>query len=138
MMIKVVIDTNVLLVSFSRNSDFRWIFDGFLKEEIILCVTSDILMEYEEIISHHLGKEVGDNVLNLLENAPNLELITKYFKWNLIHLDPDDNKFVDCTIASGAEYLVSNNKHFNVLKEIAFPRVEIKTANEFKSIIEQS
>lgn len=137
-MIKVVIDTNVLLVSFSRNSDFRWIFDSFLNEDIILCVTSDILMEYEEIISHHLGREVSANVLNLLENAPNLELITKYFKWNLIHLDPDDNKFVDCAIASGADYLVSNDKHFNVLKEIAFPRVEIKTASEFKSIIEQS
>jgi putative PIN family toxin of toxin-antitoxin system len=132
---KVVLDTNVLLVSFSLKSNYRWIFDSFLNEEITLCVTSEILMEYEEIISRYLGKELASNIHNLLENAPNLELITKYFKWNLVHPDPDDNKFVDCTSASGAQYLVSNVKHFNVLKEIVFPRVEVKTANEFKSII---
>jgi putative PIN family toxin of toxin-antitoxin system len=134
---KVVIDTNILLVSFSRNSDYRWIFDSFLNEEITLCVTTDVLMEYEEIISKHMGRKIATTVLNLLENAPNLKLITKYFKWNLIHIDPDDNKFVDCAIASGAKYLVSNDKHFNVLKSIPFPKVEIITANEFKSALEK-
>ena len=132
---KVVIDTNVLLVSFSQNSAYRWIFDSFLEEEITLCVTTDILMEYEEIISKHMGRQIATTVLNLLENAPNLELITKYFKWNLIHIDPDDNKFVDCAIASGAKYLVSNDKHFNVLKNIPFPKVEFITAIEFKQAL---
>lgn len=132
---KVVIDTNVLLVSFSSKSKYRWIFDIFLEEKITLCVTTDILIEYEEIISRHMGSEIATTVLNLLENAPNLELTTKYFKWNLIHIDPDDNKFVDCAIASGAKYLVSNDKHFNVLKGITFPKVKILTANEFKSVI---
>jgi uncharacterized protein len=129
---KVVIDTNVLLVSFSRNSNYYWIFDSFLKEEITICVTTDILMEYEEIISKHIGRKIATTVLNLLENAPNIELITKYFKWNLIHIDPDDNKFVDCAVASSAKYLVSNDQHFEVLKEVAFPKVETITANEFK------
>jgi putative PIN family toxin of toxin-antitoxin system len=133
---KVVIDTNVLLVSFSQNSAYRWIFDSFLEEEITLCVTTDILMEYEEIISKHMGRQIATTVLNLLENAPNLELITKYFKWNLIHVDPDDNKFVDCAVASGAKYLVSNDKHFNILKSIPFPIVEFITATEFKSAFE--
>jgi uncharacterized protein len=129
---KVVIDTNVLLVSFSRNSNYYWIFDSFLKEKITICVTTDILMEYEEIISKYMGRKIATTVLNLLENAPNVELITKYFKWNLIHIDPDDNKFVDCAVASSAKYLVSNDKHFKVLKEGAFPKVETITANEFK------
>ncbi len=78
---------------------------------------------------------IDTTVLNLLENAPNLELATKYFKWNLIHIDPDDNKFVDCAIASGAKYIVSNDKHFNVLKGVTFPIVKTLTANEFKSVI---
>jgi len=46
-------------------------------------------------------------------------------------------KVVDCAIASGAKYLVSNDKHFNVLKSIPFPKVEIITANEFKSALEK-
>ncbi|HPE58351.1 MAG TPA: putative toxin-antitoxin system toxin component, PIN family [Bacteroidales bacterium] len=132
---KVVIDTNVFLVSLSKKSDYRWIFDSFLNEEITLCATTDILVEYEEIISKHMGREVATTVLNLLENASNLNLITRYFKWNLIHIDPDDNKFVDCAIASGAKYLVSNDKHFNVLKNIPFPKVEFITADKFKSLL---
>jgi putative PIN family toxin of toxin-antitoxin system len=132
---KVVIDTNVLLVSFSTKSNFRWIFDSFLNEDFTLCVTTDILLEYEEIISNHMGKGIATTILNLLENAPNVLLITKYFKWNLIYADPDDNKFVDCAIASDAKYLVSNDKHFNVLKNITFPKINVITANELKSKI---
>ena len=45
---KVVLDTNVLLVSFSSKSNYRWVFDSFLQEQISLCVTTDILIEYEE------------------------------------------------------------------------------------------
>lgn len=135
---KIVLDTNVLLVALSRRSPYRTIFDAFLKEKITLCVTTDILTEYEEIIGKHLGKEIASNVLQLIENALNVEWVTKYFKWNLIENDPDDNKFVDCTIAANAKYLVSDDKHFNILKEIPFPRVELLTAKEFVDLLENS
>lgn len=46
--------------------------------------------------------------------------------------DPDDNKFVDCAIACNAKYLVSNDKHFRILKDIPFPKVELLTAQEFQ------
>ncbi len=131
----VVLDTNVLLVSFSKKSNYRWVFELFLKEEIVLCVTTDILIEYEEIIAKHMGREIANVILQIIENAPNVELITKYFKWNLITQDTDDNKFVDCAIASNAKYLVSNDRHFQVLKTIPFPKVEILTASEFKQAI---
>jgi rRNA-processing protein FCF1 len=57
--LKIVLDTNVLLVSISLKSKYRPIFDAFLSEEYELCVTTDILMEYEEIISSHMGKKVA-------------------------------------------------------------------------------
>lgn len=40
-------------------------------------------------------------------------------------IDPDDNKFVDCAIASNAHFLVSQDKHFKVLAEIPFPKVNV-------------
>jgi len=36
---------------------------------------------------------------------------------------PDDNKFVDCYIASGAHYLITHDSHFSILKSVAFPKV---------------
>ena len=134
---KIVLDTNVLLVAFSKKSAFRLIFDSFLQEKITLCVTTDILVEYEEIIGKHLGKKIASSVLQLIENAPNVEWVVKYYKWNLITQDPDDNKFVDCAIASNAKYLVSDDKHFRILAQVPFPKVEVLTADNFKQIIKE-
>lgn len=46
-----------------------------------------------------------------------------------------DNKFVDCAITAGATYIVSNDKHFDILKQIPFPKVDVKTLREFKEIL---
>ncbi|MEM7515264.1 MAG: putative toxin-antitoxin system toxin component, PIN family [Bacteroidota bacterium] len=127
----VVLDTNVLIVAISSRSKYRPIFDSFLKEEITLCATSDILIEYEEIIGRYLGKQLATNILQIIENAPNVRWITRYYKWNLIKDDPDDNKFVDCAIASNARFLVSNDKHFQVLSNIEFPSVNLVDAKAF-------
>lgn len=41
------------------------------------------------------------------------------------------NKFVDCAIVSNAKYIVTNDRHFNVLKEIDFPHVDVLNIDEF-------
>jgi putative PIN family toxin of toxin-antitoxin system len=125
----------VLPVSFAKKSPFRPIFDSFLKEQITLCVSTDILLEYEEIIGNHLGEKLASNVLQLIENAPNVEWITNYYRWELVKIDPDDNKFVDCEIACNANYLVSNDRHFQLLRELDFPKVNLISAEEFNDLI---
>lgn len=132
---KIVLDTNVLLVSISPKSKFHWVFQNFLNEEYTLCVTTDILQEYEEIIGQHMGEESANYVLQIIENSVNVQLITKYFRWNLISADPDDNKFVDCAVSCNAKFLVTNDKHFNILKNLEFPKVEVIGVDFFESIL---
>lgn len=132
---KVVLDTNVLLVSISPKSKYHWIFQKFINEDFTLCVTTDILQEYEEIIGQHMGQEVANYVLQIIENSVNVNFITKYFRWNLISADPDDNKFVDCAVSCNAKVLVTNDKHFNVLKNIEFPKIEVIGVEYFKSVL---
>lgn len=131
----IVLDTNVLLVAVGEKSDFRPIFDAFLDEKFDLCVTTDILAEYEEIIGEHMGEKLATSLLQLIENAPNIRWVTKYYKWNLIVNDPDDNKFVDCAIACDAKFLVSDDRHFRILKQVEFPKVTLLNAEEFKDEI---
>ena len=129
---RIVLDTNILLVSISSQSEYRWIFDSMLDEDYTLCVTTDILIEYEEILSKHMGQELASTVLQLIENAPNVVFINRYFSWNLITADPDDNKFVDCAVAGNAKYVVTHDKHFKVLETVSFPKVKAISAENSK------
>ena len=133
--LKVVIDTNVLLVSISPHSKHHWIFGELLKETYELFITNDILLEYNEIISSRYSAHVVINLFETLKTLPNVHHIIPHFQWNLITQDPDDNKFVDCALNSGADCILTHDKHFNVLKEIDFPKIRIHRIHEFKEMI---
>lgn len=55
------------------------------------------------------------------------------FRLGLITADYDDNKFVDCAIVSGAQFIVTNDSHFDALADIPFPKVVVRTIDEFLS-----
>ncbi|KAF2511325.1 putative toxin-antitoxin system toxin component, PIN family [Flavobacterium foetidum] len=130
---KIVLDTNVFLVSISSKSKLHWIFRNLLDGKYILCLTTDILAEYAEIIEQQMGITASENALGVLENLKNVEYITNYFKFNLLK-DEDDNKFVDCAISSNADFIVTHDSDFNLLKKIDFPKVIIIDTIEFNSI----
>lgn len=128
---KIVLDTNVLLVSISNRSKLHWVFQGLLNGEYTLCVTTDILAEYAEIIDQHMGVLASESVLGTIENLPNVELITTYYKFHLLK-DEDDNKFVDCAIAANANFIVSHDKDFRLLKATEFPFIQVIDTNIFE------
>lgn len=49
----------------------------------------------------------------------------------VIDTNPDDNKFVDCAFASGADYIVSEDTHFDELNNLPFPSFNVVTMDEF-------
>lgn len=130
--VKVVIDTNILIAIIPKKSPFRWVFDAIIKGKIQLCISSEILLEYQEILALKNGKEVAENVVNLIAVHPLTLKVDIFYNFNLITQDPDDNKFVDCAIAGDALCLVSNDKHFAVLKSTPFPKVNWLILAEFE------
>lgn len=58
-------------------------------------------------------------------NNPYTCFLTHYYKFNLIKSDPDDDKFVDCVVIANAKFFVTEDYHFDVLKECPFPKIEI-------------
>jgi len=128
---RLVIDTNVFLVSLAPNFRLHWIFEYLVSEKYELCVTTEILNEYQEIISSRYGIDKTNTTLDFLLLLPNIIQITPHFKWNLLK-DPDDNKFVDCAIAGNADFIITNDKDFNVLNSIDFPPIKKLTSQEFE------
>jgi predicted nucleic acid-binding protein len=88
-------------------------------------------MEYEEIISQKYDLNIARDVIKALLILPNVFKISIYYKWNLIKEDIDDNKFADCAINSNSHLLVTNDKHFQILKELDFPKVKVTNIKGF-------
>ena len=98
---------------------------------ISLCVNTEILDEYEEILSQKINNEVATNVVEAIARLHTTVYQEIYIHFGLIHDDEDDNKFVDCAVASSAEYIVTNDKHFNVLKSLPWPKINVVNIKEF-------
>jgi putative PIN family toxin of toxin-antitoxin system len=128
----IILDTNVLLVSISSKSLYHCIFEQLINGTYDLSVTSEILMEYEEVIERKYNSEVAKDVIRTLLTLPNVKKIIVYYKWNLIEADNDDNKFVDCAVSANATGIVTQDKHFNVLRNIDFPDINLISIADFK------
>jgi len=127
----IVLDTNCLLAILPSKSPYHKVWNELLFGNIQLCVTTEILNEYEEILHQRIPFDVAENAIQAILNIPELKLVNPTFFWKLIQDDPDDNKFVDCAICGEAELIVTNDKHFNVLNEIEFPKVLIQRIEIF-------
>ena len=134
--LRLVLDTNVLLVSVSSRSRYHWIFQALLAGDYLLLLSNEILTEYEEILSEKLDVETARNVVRTLLLLPNVEWVTPFYKWNLIQNDPDDNKFVDCAVAAGAHAVVTHDRHFSVLADIEFPKLRAIDVATLQEILE--
>lgn len=103
--------------------------------QIQLCVNTEILNEYEEILSEKTTKEIAHNVVEAIARLSTTYFQDSYYHFGLITEDPDDNKFVDCAIAADAELIVTNDKHFDVLKTVAWPKLTIINLKEFADLM---
>ena len=100
--------------------------------------TYSVLMEYQEMIGRKTTPEIAENVVQYLTNSEFVELITPYYRFDLIKADHDDNKFVDCAIAANATYIVSDDKHFKPLRNISFPKLLVLKLIEFVEKLKQT
>ncbi len=82
---KIVLDTrsnlfacqskNCLLASISRRSIAYSVWQGFQQGRYTLCVTNEILAEYEEMIARMASAEVATNVIRIIMDSRHVEFI---------------------------------------------------------------
>ena len=128
---KIVLDTNCLLATLPSKSPYHKVWEMFIDGELTLCVSNEILYEYEEIICEKTSPFFADLIINTLLNKKNVVGVTPKWRFDIIKTDLDDNKFVDCAVCGNAECIVSNDNHFKILKETYFPYTTLYTLQEF-------
>lgn len=131
---KIVLDTNSLVQCISPKSFYRPIWDACFDGSTWLCVTTDILDEYVEVLQRLTSRQVADYIIKSIIDNPYTLLVNTYFDFKLITQDPDDNKFVNCAITAGARFIVTEDAHFKVLKRITFPKVDVINMDDYLAI----
>lgn len=134
-MARLVLDTNSLIQCIARRSRYHDLWLSLLDGRNMLCVTTEILEEYAEILERKTNPRFSELALNVIENNPYTLFVTPYYHFKLIAADPDDDKFVDCAIAANAKFIVTEDSHYNVLQDLDFPKVEVIKLDEIMEVL---
>ena len=112
----VCIDTNVLLQAAKEGHPFSVIIAAWFRRRFLWAVSNEVLTEYEEVITQRSGPQRWlqlSRVFDLAEARGDLLTNTQpSFKFHVVADDPDDNKFTDCAITAGADFVITEDKHF--------------------------
>ena len=128
---KIVLDTNCFLSCIGKRSPYRNVFDAFLNYQFTLCVSTEILLEYEEKFEQFWGADVTHNLLGTILTAENTSLYDIFYFFHLVKDDLDDNKFSDTYLSANADVLVSNDRQLLALNQNEFPRIRVISLEDF-------
>ena len=134
-MLKVVLDTNVVLNALPSWSPCRIILDALFRGEYELHLSTEIYLEYEEKVREFYNPDTVLWFLQALQMLPVVKHQEAHFRLNLISNDPDDNKFVDCAFAAGVHYIVSDDKDFKPLRTLGFPKFNVIRGEDFAKML---
>jgi putative PIN family toxin of toxin-antitoxin system len=116
---RICLDTNVLLRLFGSTAPFAGIKHALLSGRLELAVSTEILLEYEEVVTRLSGAARWNQIAELFSLTDslhgNLVQTVAHYRFRVFATDPDDNKFVDCAIASQSDFIVTEDRDFAVI-----------------------
>ena len=133
---RIVLDTNCLIQSVPSRSRYHEVWQSLVDGRNTLCVSNEIIMEYLEILQRLTNHDTAEAIIKTIINSRFVEFITPFYNFELIQQDPDDNKFVDCAIAANARYVVTNDHHFDVLRSISYPPIDVISLEDFMKLLQ--
>ena len=77
----VVLDTNCLLQALPSRSLYHKVWTDFLLGKYHLCVSNEILSEYEEILAIHTSPEIAHNVVEAIARHPMTYYKESFFRF---------------------------------------------------------
>jgi putative PIN family toxin of toxin-antitoxin system len=114
---KIILDTNCLLQILGAKSSYHFLFTEFLAERYILCVSTEILFEYEEILRQKASPTAADLFMKVIARSRNVVRKAPYFRLGLIKQDADDNKFVDCAFVCQADFIIITESYSQTVSD---------------------
>ncbi len=116
---RVVIGTNVVISRFlSLTGPSARIFTLWEAGTFELLVSEDILTEYVKTLTEPRIKLRHSEIEQIVMDYRAFGTVVQVsMLLTVVEADPDDNKFLECAVAGGADYIVSGDKRLLALKE---------------------
>ncbi len=132
-MLKVIIDTNVLISSLIQHSYPYLTVDFLIKSSPCgICISKNICKEYHDVLFREKFPKYPEFFLNAKDLLSDLEEKVEIFYPKVILdilVDKSDNKFLELAETCNAEYLITGNtKHFPMRE---YKSTKIVTPKEF-------
>lgn len=87
--------------------------------DIEIAFSNEMWLKYEEATVRSSGTARWHRITRFFDGLKllrqNIVHVEPTFRFAAIFSDPDDNKFVDCAIVSGADFIVTGDRHFATL-----------------------
>jgi predicted nucleic acid-binding protein len=90
--LRVILDTNIFLVSLAPRYKYHWIYQSLFQDKYELSLSNEILTEYREQIVQRYGLTKTDALLDFLLLLPNVIFTDPSYNWRMVTQDEDDNK----------------------------------------------
>jgi putative PIN family toxin of toxin-antitoxin system len=128
-MLKFVFDTNVFVSALMSKRGNPAILLDRVKKGYTLFISKDILRELKDVISRDkFGYTEAEKYIFIEAIISFADIVNPEIKIDAIKADPDDNKILECAVASGASYIVSGDKH--LLDLTKYGKIKIITPKE--------
>ena len=132
-MITVCVDTNVVLRMRGQAGEFRPLLSALAAGKLRWAVSTDILLEYEEVLIAKCGESRWQSFWSLIQaialRHETIDTLDPQFRFRVITTDPDDNKFADCAIAANADFVITEDAHFAPLVTAGYKAQPIAPAD---------
>jgi len=135
--IKVVLDTNILVSALFWNGNPHILFERCCKRDMQSVTSIEILRELHEVLSDSGNFEItSEEIDNFIDVVMETSIVVKPdVKVDVIKDDPTDNKILECAVAGRAKHIVSGDGHLLDLGRCE--GIKIMTASEFLKFLDE-
>ena len=133
-MLRVVLDTNVLISAFLFGGRPRQILEKAIRGEIRLCISEPILEELKGVLQRPKFDYSPEMIQVILTELTGIaDFVNPSGTIDVVLEDPEDNRILECAVEAKANYIISGDLH--LLKVRRYFNIEVLNAAEFLDVI---
>jgi len=110
--LKVVLDTNVLISAILFGGKPRQILERAIRGEIRLCLSEPILEELKGVLQRSKFDYSPEMIQFILTELTGIaDFVNPSETINVVLEDPDDNRILECAVEAGTNYVITGDFH---------------------------